>query len=460
MRSPNGGGQITTIPPRSVHAGDIALPPGYKIEPVISGLTFPTAIAFDDSNNLYVIEAGYSYGEVWGVPKLLRVNGDQLTQIAAGTDNGPWTGIAWHDSAFYVAEGGEKHGGQILKISREGVMTPLISNLPSIGDHHTNGPLIKDNYIYFGQGVATNSGVVGEDNAEFGWLARHKDFHDIPCKDVVLAGENYSSKNVLTDEPDDMVSTGAFVPFGTTTTAGQVIKGSLPCTGSVMRIPINGGPVELVGWGFRNPFGLALGPDGSIYVTDNGYDERGSRFVWGTGDLLWKLQDGMWYGWPDFSEGKPLADNGEFKPPTKDGIKALLQTYPNTPPKPAAIFDVHSSSNGIDFSRNPAFGFNGEAFVAQFGDMSGAGKVLSPVGFKIIRVNVENGTIRDFAVNKGKRNGPASFLGSGGLERPVSVKFSPDGSALYVVDFGIMKTDKDGIQPQKETGMIWKITKI
>jgi hypothetical protein len=67
--------------------------------------------------------------------------------------------------------------------------------------------------------------------------------------------------------------------------------------------------------------------------------------------------------------------------------------------------------------------------------------------------------IRDFAVNKGHRNGPASWLKKAGLERPVSAKFDPSGSALYVVDFGIMKMTEQGPQPQQNTGVIWKITK-
>lgn len=34
----------------TINANDIGLQPGYQIEPVISGLTFPTAVAFDDEN--------------------------------------------------------------------------------------------------------------------------------------------------------------------------------------------------------------------------------------------------------------------------------------------------------------------------------------------------------------------------------------------------------------------------
>src|SRR3712207_7718684 len=51
---------------------------------------------------------------------------------------------------------------------------------------------------------------------------------------------------------------------------------------------------------FRSPFGLAFTPDGHLFVTDNSYDERGSRQVFGTGDLLWAVTPGTWYGWPDF----------------------------------------------------------------------------------------------------------------------------------------------------------------
>jgi glucose/arabinose dehydrogenase len=195
-------------------------------------------------------------------------------------------------------------------------------------------------------------------------------------------------------------------------------------------------------------------------VTENGFDDRGNRPVWGAGDVLWQIQNNTWYGWPDYSAGLKIAGKEEFKVPGKPAVQQLLQDDPNIPPQPAAVFGVHSSSNGIDFSHSNDFGYSGEAFVAQFGDMAPkTGKVEFPVGFKVVRVNVSNGVIRDFAVNKGKRNGPSSWLHRGGLERPVSVKFDPSGKILYVVDFGIVKMTDQGPQPQMNTGMIWKITK-
>jgi hypothetical protein len=45
------------------------------------------------------------------------------------------------------------------------------------------------------------------------------------------------------------------------------------------------------------------------------------------------------------------------------------------------------------------------------------------------------------------------------LERPVSLKFNPAGDELYLVDFGVLLMSEKGANPQKETGVIWRIKK-
>lgn len=460
-RASSGGGETTPpSPARSIRTADIEVPAGYVVEVVATGLTFPTGVAFDDAGQVYVTEAGYSYGEVFTTPRLLRIDPGGRTTVVATGKNPPWTGVAWADGAFIVSEGGVTEGGRILRITPGGERQTLVAGLPSFGDHHTNGPVVgPDGFIYFGQGTATNSGIVGEDNHKFGWLKRHPEFHDVPCRDVTMTGAALTTPNPLTKDEDDKAMTGAFVPFGTQTQKGQVIPGQVPCSGAVMRVPARGGTLHLVAWGFRNPFGLAFAPDGKLYVTDNGYDERGSRPIWGNADHLWAVTPGTWYGWPDFADGRPVAQD-RYAPPGQPAPPALLETLPNPPPQPVAFFAVHSSSNGIDISRDPSFGFVGDAFVAQFGDQApDVGKVLHPVGFKVVRVDLKTGVIRDFAVNRGKDNGPASRLKSGGLERPVSVRFDRAGKSLYVVDFGVMIMDEQGAKPKQGTGALFRITR-
>src|SRR3546814_15500209 len=77
---------------------------------------------------------------------------------------------------------------------------------------------------------------------------------------------------------------------GSSVVCSSVVGGQVPCTGAIMRVRPSGGPPELVAWGFRNPFGLAFSSDGRLYVTDNGFDERGSRPVFGTGDLMYVIE--------------------------------------------------------------------------------------------------------------------------------------------------------------------------
>lgn len=457
-----GGGQVSKADVARVQAGspnpyDIELPPGYAIELVADKLTFPTGITFSPEGRIFVVESGYSYGEVFTKPRLLELVRNRPREIATG-DGMPWNGVAYHDGALIVSHGGVTSGGRIVRYELDGKATVLADQLPSQGDHHTNGPVVTpDGWIYFGQGVVTNSGIVGADNAEFGWLARQPQLHDVPCEDVTLAGLNFTTDDARGGT--GKVTTGAYHAYGTSGDRGEVIRGQVPCSGAVMRVRASGGPIELVAWGFRNPFGLALDGKGQLFVTDNGYDVRGSRPVFGAADVMWRVDNGTWYGWPDFSEGRAITRT-EFDEADGDPRGFLLAKHPQLPPEPAAYFAVHSSATGFDFSRSPRFGHVGNAFVALFGDMAPkTGKVLAPVGFKIVRVDLRTNDIEDFARNRGDAPGPGSKKAQRGLERPVAARFDPSGDALYVVDFGVMRMTEKGPEPQINTGRIWKITR-
>jgi glucose/arabinose dehydrogenase len=393
---------------------------------------------------------------VYTTPRLLRLEGGRGSTVLEG-ENPPWTGVTFRQGRFYITEGGKAKGGRVVEWEGGRLRRVLLQGLPSYGDHHTNDAVLgPDGALYVGQGTPTNSGVVGPDNAEFGWLAQHPSLHDVPCRDVTLAGVNYDSEDPRSGAP---VSTGAYVPYGTPTAPGQIVPGVFPCSGAVYRLPLaeGDGAPELYAWGFRNPYGLAFDGEGHLLVTENGADDRGSRPVWGSGDYLWRVERGAWHGWPDYAGGRPLTGE-QFGPPGGEPPRRLLRDDPGPVPQPLAYFGVHSSSNGVDVARGDAFGYTGQAFVAQFGDMAPqVGKVISPVGFKVVRVDLARGTVADFAANVGRSNGPASLLGTTGLERPVSVRFSPAGDALYIVDFGIVSMTDEGPRPQAGTGRVLRV---
>jgi ferritin-like metal-binding protein YciE len=106
----------------------------------------------------------------------------------------------------------------------------------------------------------------------------------------------------------ETVRTGAYVPFGTETTPGQVIKGSVKCTGAVLRCNPDGSELELVAWGLRNPYGVAFHPDGRLFATEHNIDERSARQIIGDPEDLYEIKQGEWYGWPDFAAGIRLDD--------------------------------------------------------------------------------------------------------------------------------------------------------
>ncbi|MGG1663637.1 hypothetical protein [Brevibacillus sp. NRS-1366] len=135
--------------------------------------------------------------------------------------------------------------------------------------------------IYFGQGTATNSGVVGQDNS---WVKNDPQFHDFPGAPITLRGHNFQTQNlfltVYTDQafpsenplnkinPKEQVVTGAFHPFGTSGSSGEMFKGRLMANGVIYRANPDG---RMDKYGPERPIAVRFSPDGeSLYVLDFG----------------------------------------------------------------------------------------------------------------------------------------------------------------------------------------------
>lgn len=432
---------------RYVNPKDIKVPEDYKIEVFATNLTTPINLIITEENEMYLADSGVADGN----GKVLKLTSNGFKIIAQGF-NPPLTGINYFQEKIYVS-----HRGKITTIDKGRKTKDIISGLPSWGDHHNNQVIFShDGKMYFGQGTATNSGVVGLDNA--GWLKNFPQFHDYPGEDIRLKGENFATENILENPQIDIAFTGAYSPFGVPSTFCEYVKGVKKASGSIMRANPDGSNLELVCWGLRNPFRLKFDMYGRLFCTNHGADVRGSRPIDNCPDEFQVIKPGIWYGWPDYSGGYPVT-LPIFRPENSPPLKFLLKNHPMVPPKPFVSFPNHSANMGFDFNYNYDFGPLGDAYIALFGSEAPettGGKPLPCIGHRVSKIDMKTKKVSDFAINKS--GCPASFTDGGGLERPIDIVFD-NHKYMYIVDFG-MGAEEEEEKWLPNTGVIWKVSRV
>ena len=121
-----------------------------------------------------------------------------------------------------------------------------------------------------------------------------------------------------------------------------------PRSASILRFNVETTEYEIFATGMRNPYDLAFHPEtGGLFATDNGRDDLGMDAPF---EELNHIVQGGDYGYPD-------CWNEHDQPGCEDTIP------------PIAVFEAHSSANGVDFYNGEAFpaAYQGNAFVSIFG---------------------------------------------------------------------------------------------
>lgn len=454
----------------------LKLASGYNIEPILWNLNTPGSVAFDDKNNMYIGEVGYAYVGLFPSPRILKVD-SQTGNVSIFVDRGldrPLSDVEFHNGKLYVS-----NGGRISTIEMNGTITNIIKALPGIGDHYVSqiefGP---DNRMYFGIGTATNSGIVGNDNP---WAKRIPTYSDIPGKNITLAGVNHSYDDFITAEKNDIATTGAFVPYNTSTVENQVIKGDIKCTGCILSANPDGTDLKLIAWGLRHPYGLGFTVDNKLLITMNGVDERGTRNVANDGDKVYMIDItnssslGHWYGWPDFfGHGQPVTDPRFQSDLNKEPLKFLMKDHPPSLQKPLHVFNTGAALTQVAFSNNTEFGFKDKAIIGEFGTLAPQTHVTAVPEYASVGSvmgQIIGQRVITFDTNSSEVNDLVSLNTADGSFRPTGVEMSPDGTELYIasVGFNEVRTVTPSGQILKEhplglpwlypqTGVIWKVT--
>jgi glucose/arabinose dehydrogenase len=496
----------------------IVVPRDYKVGVFAAGLDTPSAAAVDGDGNVWVTISGplFMQGTEPAHVKVFDKAGKLVKEIGKGAFATVMNEIGYcpENKKIYIPE----HGEKIWEVDGINGDLKLVVKDLFIGDHRNGGITCKDGYLYFALGLPSNTGFADPDNHAWVdvprdpfWVAHPDGFpptpHDPVCRDIVHTGLNIRSS--------DGRLTGALLPAGVPAKKGQVIKATVPCGGSVMRVKLadkgNDGlfphaKMEVYAMGFRNQSGVAFGPkgtrfEGTLAVSDNGANDLGNRRIANSPEKLFLVTEkGQDAGFPD-KDGFGFVTNkrsslqmwtgsrierpypqlylGEEPylpkmPPYRFPIHGpgmrgapLIASNPNPNGyiNPVMEWDTNSAMDGIAWAP-AAFGAGKETlFTAVFGPVDSGPESLAPTWPAIVQVDFLNPMgVKWKIFARNPEMGPNAYQkpeNRGGLERTNDVVFSNDGKTMYVVDYGETYVDHTMPTPYYVTpksGVIWAIT--
>ena len=175
---------------------------------------------------------------------------------------------------------------------------------------------------------------------------------------------------------------------------------------SILQANADGSELRVYASGLRNPYDLVFDASGRLWATDNGSDEPCASV-----DELNLIVDGGDYGWPYGEDG---CD------PFNDGIA------------PTADLGLHTASTGIDVYQAAHFpsGYTGSLFATLWGSLAFGDPTRPPSLLRIVAGDGENGQ-------------PAEVEEFGtGFVHPIDVAVDHDGT-LLVLDYGIGSNEDD-----------------
>lgn len=480
---------------RTIDRKVVEYPPDVELTVVVRDLTGPVDAEVDPDGNLIIAEGGYDERD----PKLFGVRPDgtvfniyppsrtlRIPLINPGFKiHGPIGGIALLNGEIFVSHRDGDGLGVVTAFRYDGGHRTVVGQLPTRGDHSIGDIAVApgESRLWFGVGSATNSGVVGLDNWEAGWVKEYEEFCDQPFAPLKLLGYQFRTKNPLAGlfGPDDVAVTAPFQPFNNSSrTRGARVQNDRP-TAAVYSCSPGGGGLRVEASGVRNALGIAFNEFGSPYMTNQGMKLRGTRPVADDPDVLLKVVQGTWYGWPDFTAHLQPVTEARFQPRPEtiidtgyDEVYFLIDHQASNPPnglvRPSqplvrnallqGVFAPLSGAARLAFvpENGPLAEFRGNAIVALAGDRApfdtGGRKMIGPTGYKLMRVDVGKREVNEFIRNTVP--GPASSHkdpGRDALERPVATCFDAEGN-LYIVDFGEMRMKDGEVRVNSRSGRI------
>ncbi len=325
-------------------------------------------------------------------------------------------GIAFDDDGnAYVSDSvapeqmGRAADGIVYWIDTDGDRHVLVDNLPN-GRHNTNNlKFHPDGRLFITNGNPNDNGQAGGSADVF------------PYSGAILAVQ----PEILQGDP-------AVLHW-------EDVDGQPLAADEIFDAPVNDpfeAKVEVIGFGLRNVYDVAFGPDGTAYTATNGADDPSSQ------DVVYRFDDGpgAFYGFPFcYDEGLPGATGDDI-------TKVNNPTFPDWPtgfdhpaideqpcqdlPTADALIGWHVCATGADIPADTEGPFGNALYVGECTqffaedllDKMVAHPTTHNTAHKVVRVTLDE---------DGHPTGVRDFVK--GLPLPLDVHFGPQGD-MYIAD--------------------------
>ena len=160
---------------------------------------------------------------------------------------GPVGGIVCYRGRIFVSHRDAHDRGVITSFGYDGSHVTVVADLPTQGDYGMTDIAVSSIHerLYFGVGATTNSGVVGLDNWETGWVRDHPGACDLPAKPLKLLGYRFDAQNPKASIfSSDTTVTVPFEPFGVSDITRIPASPMSKPTGAIYSISPEGGDLR------------------------------------------------------------------------------------------------------------------------------------------------------------------------------------------------------------------------
>jgi glucose/arabinose dehydrogenase len=356
------------------------VPPGFKVELFVEGLSGPREMRVGPNGDIFVAET-----HTGRIRVLRAADGDSkpsVNEIFASGLNQPF-GIAFFPSGndpqwVYVANTDSvvRFSYVVGDTKASGKPEVIVAGLPSGGNHSTRNLIFTP------------------DNKRM----------------LVSVGSRSNDAEGIRNLIGELQSLVGKYPLGAS-------LGSETDRAAVLMFDPDGKRIGVFATGIRNCVGLAVHPtSGDLYCSTNERDGLGDDLV---PDYITRVREGAFYGWPWFY----IGDNED---PRHIGKRADLKGKITTPD---VLIQAHSASLGITFYNGKMFPleYRGDGFAAEHGSWNRSRRT----GYKVIRIRLKNGSptgeyqdfLTGFVANDSEVWG-----------RPVGVAAAHDGALLVSED--------------------------